>query len=393
MQCCKEGSSSPLACIDDYCFSGSFQWLFGCTCQPQDGGEKADKNHLIYGTLELFLKEYVTVLIQLVCFSRTQQGDFFTGPLILYMMLVSFGFPFLSSYLFFTLRMGPWYDQKWGLVGILSRLFQVGIVTCAHLLGAVTAWQFMESYDHIWRDSAMHLLASQNGTGLPDQTESWLFMGRDDDVDRVLPGLEECLNTLLFLVGLLHLMEADAGFLFNNVFYKTDEYKKKEEENAARKTKSLTGVMSNSEQTNISLATGEASNPQQNSVASTEDNSPHKLNTSKAIPTTFILHVCVLLAATSRAFPTAHGTPAITLYMYLRKFSKGTPALWRAMGGVGGAVLALWYYYFIYVWRDRSTMRGAAKLYLDNVINAPTAAFMRTELQLPNSMRDGSKRV
>lgn len=102
------------------------------------------------------------------------------------------------------------------------------------------------------------------------------------------------------------------------------------------------------------------------------------------IPIVFIMYVCILLAATSRAFPTAHGTPAITIYLFQRGWINWDVALSRMVGGFIGSVLTLIYYYIWYVWPGRK-QRDIAEGVVQNLIVGPPA-FLLSHLQLPNEM-------
>ncbi len=103
-----------------------------------------------------------------------------------------------------------------------------------------------------------------------------------------------------------------------------------------------------------------------------------------AIPISFILHVCLLLAATSRAFPTAHGTPAISLFLVQMEYCKGDVARQRVIGGCIGAVLGLLYYYIWYVWPGRTQTEIPERFISSAIVARP--AFLYSELQIPDSM-------
>jgi hypothetical protein len=343
------------------------------------------------GTAIMILKEYVAVLAQLVCFSRVMLPDFFTGPLILFMTLVVFAFPFLSSYLFLLLRFGPWAPG-----GAWPRVVgqTVGVIG-AQLLGALTAAYVVKTHGYLWSASTM----TENS-----ETVFWLYRSADDQVHPALPGLEEACCVGFFLVGLLHLMEEDPaaqGLLVSAFWHgKKDEETQpvlgKQENPLEKIEEQLVGISST--QTNIDLrlrdiaekqsamesklmvASGRpvldplplrplpARSNQQNFGSLLSPTTPKNPSPPTPIPTGFILHVCILLAATSRAFPTAHGTPAVTLYVAQMGFCSAAAAWSRVVGGFIGAGVALGYYWALYV-RPRESR---------------TPAFLYSEMKMPD---------
>jgi len=440
----------------DWFFCGLYDWIksFFTPCCNMDSslfgtneftGAKYNLYDWLWGTLYLLAKEYITVVLQLVLFSRiATTPDFLTGSLILFMMLVSFAFPFMSSYLFFVLRMGPFNKEE--IVpyplGLMRNLVQVILVVTAHSLAAFSAAQFLKDNAHQWQDSGLQMTMAGSTSMV-----SWLFIDADKHTN-ALPMAEEFLNTFVFLIGLIHLMakhhpaELVLSAYFNVkpekapelslpvpipiIENKEDEIKQKTEE-INKQTASLT-------ETNLKIleALGELTKELKEESARSKINEilnqPHnstlppirnlkpfpkappmgsfaRLNAEVAealpsnqrikkdgtpytdhipIPIDFILHVCILLAATTRAFPTAHGTPAISLFMFYMGYSNKDVIQYRIGGGILGSLAALLYYYIWYVW-PRHKQVGPAEEFVKRIIIAPPA-FLYSELQLPNNM-------
>jgi hypothetical protein len=394
-------------------------------------------------TMYLGFKEALCVLIQLVCFSRTGFGDMFTGSLILFMMLVSFGFPFLSSYLFLVLRLGPWYNQSMGLYGLFRLILQVVFIIGSQLLGGFAAAEFLKLYGSTWAGSGMSEIDSRknwifnrlNGTdGMASSRVDWQFLNVDRDVDGRLSALEEGLNTFVFMIGLLHLMEVDTEKLLLSAFFNRENDTKSLKEVSVQGSGEAIGMSSSDtsgdEPYKASSDTSKTLNPvpagyfrvdktrilppvkvppgkYSNSADSAFPGSSFHLDSEVpsvtnveadvrrdadgnvfrphvGIPIQLILHVCLLLAATQRAFPTAHGTPAISVFLYQMKYTTDSVAISRITGGFIGSFFSLLYYYIWYVWPGNK-QRGIAESTVNNLIIGPPS-FLQSQLQLPLEM-------
>jgi len=425
-------------------FCGIPEWVKSIfyPCEPAWFSGTYNINNWMWSTVYILIKEYITVILQLILFTRVgTTPDLFTATLILFMMLVSFGFPFLSSYLFFVLRMGPFNksvpDPRIPYpLGTIRSFIQVLLVITVHALAARTAAEFWKQNHHNWDSSGlmMTFTATNSSTG---QMVSWLFTNNDKNTDS-LPLVEEALNTFIFLIGLIHLMAADMpGELMLSAYF-NDE--KPEDVNATMDTKlnrcieadkaldekiqAVAQLMekfteSNSEILQVVRALkvdqilNSATPAQKPTLNPMPPRKPYTRGTAAhlifqadqesrpllppsnpqqtrrklfhvPIPITFIVHVCILLAATSRAFPTAHGTPAISLYLYYVGFVDEHVTMLRIGGGFLGAIAALWYYYLWYVW-PRNYQVGLAEQFVSKII-APEPAFLYSELQLPTNM-------
>jgi hypothetical protein len=214
-------------------FGDIVDWVVSFTSENHKGSfypndVSFDKWQWIKNTFYLMLKEMLCVMIQLVCFSRTGLGDMFTGALILFMMLVSFGFPFLSSYLVFVLRLGPWYKSSMGYMGLFRLLIQLVFVIGSQIAGGYAAAEFLKAYAFTWAGSGMSeidvrknwIFNRLNGTDSAASSRvDWQFLNVDTSVNGGLPGLEEGLNIFVFMIGLLHLMEVDCPALLSSAFF------------------------------------------------------------------------------------------------------------------------------------------------------------------------------
>ena len=388
--------------------------------------QRFDRSDWLWGTLYLFIKEYITVVLQLVLFSRIgTTPDFLTGALILFMMLVSFGFPFMSSYLFFVLRMGPFNKDETVPypLGTIRNLLQTVFVIIAHVLAALSAARFLQSYADQWKSCGLQMKVADSA-----QMVSWLYIGNDPNTG-ALPMADEFLNTFIFLIGLLHLLAKHLpAELMLSAYFNVKQEEKNEEDNKLSVEQTLTLILgkiekmtprakkdvndmkplpdlvipTNTEQPNQQMPDEETENgviraprlttdvasllPQNPPSNQRLDNKGKPYTFHIPIPADFIVHVCILLAATTRAFPTAHGTPAISLYLYFRDFVTDWKIIqYRIAGGVLGSVAALLHYYIWYVWPAHNQI-GPAEEFVKRIIVAPPA-FLYSELQLPNNMK------
>jgi hypothetical protein len=375
-----------------------------------------------WNTLYIFFKEYIAVVLQIVLFKRLDLPDFLTAAFITYVLLVSLGFPFINSYLFFLLRLGPWTTSKNtpGIKSLMKNLFQIVIVITAHLLAARTAADFLKSHETTWETSHIHEIMNQGQNTSFESTISWNFYGSDENVNVALPGIEEALNSFLFLIGLLNIMEADFGEAMSSAYWNekptqkgsTIEVKNDKLLAEITATRNLINEQTKNIQEKLEEIKTQATVPpikplrtfiplpnksilsnvnatQNTRIVSLEPvgrrmNGEDIFTHHSAIPITFILHVCILIAAISRMFPTAHGTPAITMYLYLREYCSGEVATSRVMGGSIGALMALLYYYIYHVWAGRYQSPIPEKFVQSIIVREP--AYLYSELQLPKHM-------
>ena len=359
-------------------------------------------------------------MIQLVCFSRTGLGDMFTGSLVLFMMLVSFGFPFLSSHLFLVLRMGPWYKSSMGYMGLFRLLIQLVFVIGSQITGGYAAAEFLKAYAFTWAGSGMSevdvrknwIFNRLNGTdSVATSRVDWQFLNVDTNVNSGLPGLEEGVNTFVFMIGLLHLMEVDCPGLLSSAFFNRVSggtpqavvvEPPAEEEVPYQRNGGGSGVTP-AVSTNgkrgllplpphkirgvgdigsVSINGNSFGNSASDNFRLNPDGSIY--NNHNGIPISLILHASLLLAATQRAFPTTHGTPAISVFLYQMQYTTSNVAISRIIGGFVGALFSLLYYYIWYVWPGNQ-QRGIAESTVTNLIIGPPS-FLQSQLQLPLEM-------
>ena len=107
-----------------------------------------------------------------------------------------------------------------------------------------------------------------------------------------------------------------------------------------------------------------------------------------AVPITLIVHVSILVAGIMRAFPSAHQSLHITLYV-----GNGILDEWpsdfngRLIGGFVGLLLALIYYHTIYYQANSTSKYNPLKKLV--VDCRKENIFMESELTLPAHMKHG----
>jgi hypothetical protein len=107
------------------------------------------------------------------------------------------------------------------------------------------------------------------------------------------------------------------------------------------------------------------------------------------IPGELILHASFLVMAISRAFPSAHQSLHITVYLRGRDIIKEDEMLERFVGGYLACIFALGYYWFWYVYagdakgdKNGRTTRLIRRNFMD-----PLPPFLRDKLKVPQYMR------
>ena len=71
-----------------------------------------DKDFNLINFLYGHLKEMLAVTTYLLCFSRIGNSEFMAAPFILYFVLIAYAFPYLNPALFWSLRLGPYFNYK-----------------------------------------------------------------------------------------------------------------------------------------------------------------------------------------------------------------------------------------------------------------------------------------
>ena len=324
------------------------QYLIGSDPASMHPGNEID---LWYQIPFQILKECTAVFVFCILNSRIGYFDAATTPLLLYFILVVFAFPFMNPFLFAFLRLGPW-AKEIGIKAWGSRILHVVIMSGAQLLGAYLAAHFRkfiivnygwETLDTPSGGAAISLhkecsvsnnLQTTWAFHQPYFTENEPSFKKDaacyDNnltfTSQTFWVSEEIIGVALFLIGLVHLIEADEHLiapLMPNTFWHKEPYKAVE-----------------------------------------------KLDPTRPcipIPAKFIACVSVLFAGVLKAFPTSHLTPTVSLYLDtledIHFDNKGVLVHpeeigWRILGGVVGTITALIYYNAIYVYGGTHTPRA-----------------------------------
>ena len=258
-------------------------------------------------TVLMCFKEFFAVLVQLVCFSRLGQVDLFNGGLVLYMVLVVFSFPFLNSYLYGFLRLGMWYVRHpdvargvWWARTLLQFLFMTVFQVC----GALAAAFVVKEYQKSWPDAVLHSMSDTT----PASGEKYKSLGvlYQSYTAYYWMFAEEFCAVLILLVGMLHLMGSLSPDLMKNTYWGGDVVY--------------------------------------------QDSAPvHVASPINAIPSKLILYASILVAAISRAFPSAHQSLHLTVYFQRMGTCDQREVVERVCGGYVACLVALAYYYMWYV--------------------------------------------
>jgi hypothetical protein len=287
-------------------------------------------------------KEFVAVTFYLLCYARMGNYDFFNGALILFFTMTVFSFPFLNSNLFTCLRLGPWrsrFDQPSGLsvIGSLAQILWMAIFQFAGAVAAAGAWH------GILNRWGMLAKGVSNGMLYTNSTVSGAVYNSIDG--RVVADLnsgaaiffDELVAQWAFMVGVIHLMDAVLPDFLISAAYQQ------------KRQSSLPGQ----------LASGHI-----------------------PVPLHFILFVCLLVAGVTRAFPSAHQSPQMSVYL-LMLGALGTPGIdvpsciLRLIAGMLAIGFALVTYWALYGGVPVRTVLGGSKQ------TATAPAFMTSLLVTP----------
>ena len=329
-------------------------------------------------TALLCLKELVAVMFILTAYNRLgAYSDLLTAPLLLFLTLVVFAFPFLNSYLFVFLRFGPWYAP-----GHLVRSAVQAVLVCgAQMAGAGCAVALQRQVIAVWYSDA----AMRN----PEGGAIGALYADSVNLGAVESMLEEGGAVFVLLVGLLHCIEADAKGLVVYAFWN---------EEAAKLAASADGeeaVLAR----NDAGSSGSISPPANNNGVKLE---PHRAHRAKspatatvtprynAVPVELILHASLVVAGVVRAFPSAHQSLHITVFVGAALVDGGFPDLFwaRIGGGIVATGLALGYYHLLYKQAGMECVRmvNPLKRFVVDYISKP-AVFMEAQLALPKHMK------
>ena len=241
------------------------------------------------------VKEFTAVLFQLTCYARLGNYDLFNGPLVLFVTLVIFGFPYLNPHLYSYLELGPRLkdtQEKGGTFG--STVLKIVCVAAGQILGAVAAAFLLKHvvsvYPKLGRsvtDSILYDDSNLTDTG-HYSVPGFVYHGMEEHDMNSAYGyvfIDELLTQLTFLVGLMHIKQ----------------------------------------------------------VVLTE---PSSLEGAHPIPLGLILNASLLCAGVTRAFPSAHQAAHISVFMILAGMVDVRIGMLRITGGFTAMLLFLAYYYW-----------------------------------------------
>jgi glycerol uptake facilitator-like aquaporin len=217
---------------------------------------------------------------------------------VLFVTLVLFQFPYLNGYIVFmyeTCVIGR-VSGPTGALRVLLCLVMTGVQLLAVLCATQLIFAVQNAQDSwkalTWMVSNQKLEASDDGRNMGSEF------------------LEEFVAVTALLVGYVHLT------------YLNFQYNKKDE---ARLFRSRTHLFSRIDEAVQALP----------------------------IPIAFILQVTLLVAGLLRAFPTAHLSPHVSLYLALMGYTTWGAFGWRMFGGIVGFLVAYVMFWGVYVRRTR----------------------------------------
>ena len=293
------------------------------------------------------VREFVAVMFQLVCFSRLGASDFFTGALILFVTLVVFDFPFLSSHLFACLRICVWGTSN----GAGWAALQIVWFALAQIAGACAAAEVATWAD---LDSAVHRIGNRTIS---------------NEGSAAFQIVDEMMAVAVCLIGLIHLIDVSVPGMLKNAYWQPGEaYGGITDDSAHEST--LQEISDN-----VKRLLDEHVNP--HNVSGGHNRPP--LSQHNAVPVAFIMHACLLVAGVTRAFPSAHQSVHISVFLLSSNLCSWQAFWMRTIGGLLGTLVAGIYYKTVYV-QPPDVLRTS-------VIAPNPPAFMYTNLLLPRNLR------
>ena len=340
-------------------------------------------------TAIICLKEFTAVLVQLVCFSRLGQVDLFNGALLLYLVLTVFSFPFLNSYLFGFMRFGMW------CVGDSSAWFfktftQFIVISIFQVLGACAAAEMVKWSKASWTGAVYHSISDRNGT----ISQIGFVYKEAKGVGFFVLFLEEFFAVLILLIGLLHLIHTFSAELLLNTYWAQEPVKEASEEERIKTKETAAEERAKKFETaldNILKQIGEIRDePIQppRLTANLSSQATFSATPSKPfppVPAELILHASLLVAAVSRAFPSAHQSLHLSAYFWCMGYfgNDFNQVLYRVLGGYVACIVAVAYYLY---WYSRAGRANAEKSWTRKMILDPPPAIFQSALRLPNYM-------
>ena len=337
------------------------------------------------------LKELVAVMFILTAYNRLgTYTDLMTGPLLLFLTLVVFAFPFLNSYLFVFLRFGPWYQPT----HLLRSAVQAVLVCASQVVGAVCAAALQTGVlKDRYGDAHMAPLGS-----LANGTLGALYVDTKRNMGGAESFFEEGCAVFVLLVGLMHCIEADAGAL---VVWKYWADPPSSSHLGARFLGAEGGgqnavrlrplpARNAAQGGGIGEAVVDDEISQRGNSGDTaplvQSKEPVVLTPPHPVPVGLILHSSLVVAGIVRAFPSAHQSLHITIFVGGALVDGGFPDLFwaRIGGGIVATALALGYYHCVYRWAGTVGWNPLKRLVVDYK-GGPV--FIESELALPRHMK------
>ena len=278
------------------------------------------------------IKEYLAVTAALLCYSRVGVTDYMYSGMCLYVILVVFSFPILNPYLFMFMRLGPW--AKWDVIinkdesqvtswtnTFVRYLIHITITLVGQLLGSVTAAHIRNKLDTVYNEYVP--IPEVNSTVTTDDMHTKYVM-------------DEMFCVAFLLIGLTHLIQCYHEIILGNVYWNK---------------KNTTAVAPDSDVPTGAIDTDDCaaeSYAQVQDAIITTFNNPQ--NPSRGIAGNLIASACVFVSCLSVAFPSAHQSLHVTIYLASREHSilGDQEELYRIIGGISGTLIALVYYYMFY---------------------------------------------
>lgn len=328
----------------------------------------------LLGTLFVAGKEFIAVFFQLICFSRLGLFDFFTGPLVLYVTLIVFNFPFLNSYLFACLRLSVWNRLS---TDVRLPIAQIAVVLIFQCSAALCAAAMTKPAKDRWSNRTAVWSSNVDATADVQYND----VREREPQDYALVFAEEFVAVMALLVGLVHLMEADkvVSKLLERWKAASEAPEAEDASDASKRPTSgqptfppnargndddVDQIPTSSLDVGSSCDFGPTAGAPFNFIRSDASTKTNAANVNPGnrlpVPSAYILQVCLLVAGLTRAFPSAHQSLHVSIYVIMLRKGDDYINSTRIAGGVAATVLATVYCYVAYRWSsDGGRERGA----------------------------------
>jgi hypothetical protein len=304
------------------------------------------------------LKEFAAVFTGLICFSRIGIASPFYGGIVLALVLIVFSFPYLNPYLYILLRFGPfWKTDKINSVNStwnsLTRNIQQGFF----IVGSQIAGSYLAAYVRTELDK------TYNPEFIPAPPPNASKTPNDHQI-QATQFFEEFFAVSFLLIGLINLIHALNPELISNTYWVTLTNPTPQEKGAITQRRNKTPFSNNpdccDEQIEVAILQPDDDPSSTNDPPSTEDPStqiPVVATQMFQSPVPLIFAAGCIVVALSIAFPNAHQSAHITMYMYFYDVIPHAEKEYatRIGGGVLGTAAAILYYYVLFVWPNYSS--------------------------------------